>query len=64
MLLTIAVLLLLMDASAGAVDCEMARRVAASYSKAELRTMGTPEQRAAYMHCFKKQRAAKMRSRR
>lgn len=48
-----AVLVMLTGGQALAVDCEMARRVAASYSKAELRTMGTPAQRAEYAPCFR-----------
>lgn len=38
----------------GAVDCEMARSMAAGMTREQLATVGTKEQRAEYAHCFPK----------
>ena len=38
----------------GAVDCEMASKMAAGMTREQLATMGTPEQRKQYAHCFQK----------
>lgn len=37
-----------------AVDCEMARMMAAGMTLEQLKTIGTPEQRKQYAHCFEK----------
>lgn len=44
--------LLLVEARA--VDCKMARQMAASFTLAQLKTMGTKQQRAEYAPCFKR----------